>query len=51
MIRLETAEMVFLRSVAGYRMLDHKRNEDIKKELGMMDASAILNKLRCRTCA
>jgi hypothetical protein len=30
---LEAAEMWFLRSVAGYRLIDHRRNEDIREEL------------------
>jgi hypothetical protein len=28
--RLEAAEMRFLRSVAGYRLINHRRNEDIR---------------------
>jgi hypothetical protein len=31
--RLEAAEMRFLRSVAGYRLIDHRRNEGIREEL------------------
>ena len=31
--RLTTAEMRFMRRTAGYSLLDHKRNEDILKEL------------------
>jgi hypothetical protein len=37
MRRLQTAEMHFLRAVAGYRMREHKRNEDIRGELGTTD--------------
>jgi hypothetical protein len=29
--RLEAAEMRILRSVAGYRLIDHRRNEDIRE--------------------
>jgi hypothetical protein len=29
--RLEAAEMRFLRSVAGYRLIDHRRNEDTRE--------------------
>jgi hypothetical protein len=29
--RLEAAEMRFLRSAAGYRLIDHRRNEDIRE--------------------
>jgi hypothetical protein len=35
--RLEAAEMRFLRSVAGYRLIDHRRNEDIREELQIKD--------------
>jgi hypothetical protein len=31
---MQTAEMRFLRAVTGYRMTDHKRNEDIREEIG-----------------
>jgi hypothetical protein len=31
--RLEAAEMRFLRSVAGYRLIHRRRNEDIREEL------------------
>jgi hypothetical protein len=34
-MRLHTAEMLFLRAVAGYRMREHKRNEDIREEVGI----------------
>jgi hypothetical protein len=35
--RLEAAEFRFLRSVAGYRLIDHRRNEDIREELQIID--------------
>jgi hypothetical protein len=35
--RMEAAEMRFLRSVAGYRLIDHRRNEDIREELQLID--------------
>jgi hypothetical protein len=34
---LEAAEMRFLRSVAGYRLIDHRRNEDTREELQIID--------------
>jgi hypothetical protein len=34
--RLEAAEMRFLRSVKGFRSIDHKRNEDIREELQIL---------------
>ena len=33
--RLEAAEMKLLRPVAGYTLLDHKRNEDIREEINI----------------
>jgi hypothetical protein len=39
--RMETAGMHFFRSVAGYGMADHKRNEDIREELLIMFVNAI----------
>jgi len=41
MRRVQTAEMRFVRAVAGYRMTDHKRNEDIR-ELGITDVNTIM---------
>jgi hypothetical protein len=38
--RLEAAEMRFLRSVAGYRLIDHKRNEVIREELQIIDINS-----------
>jgi hypothetical protein len=29
--RLEAAEMPFLRSVVGYQLIDHRRNEDNRR--------------------
>jgi hypothetical protein len=29
--------MSFLRSVAGYRLIDHRRNDDIREELQIID--------------
>jgi hypothetical protein len=31
MNRLETAAMLFLRAIAGYRVIDKRRNEDMRK--------------------
>jgi hypothetical protein len=38
--RLEAAEMRFLRSMAGYRLIDHRRNEDIREELQIIDKNS-----------
>jgi hypothetical protein len=38
--RLEAAEMFFLRSVAGYRLIDHRRNEDIREEIQIIDINS-----------
>jgi hypothetical protein len=37
--RTETTEMRFFTGVAGYRMTDHKANEDIREELRITDIS------------
>jgi hypothetical protein len=37
---LETAEMRFLRSAAGYRLIDHRRNEDTREELQIIDINS-----------
>jgi hypothetical protein len=34
---LEAAEMRFLRSLAGYRLIDNRRNEDIREEIQIID--------------
>jgi hypothetical protein len=41
---MEKAEMYFLRVVVGYRMTDHKCNEDIRVELDMTDNYKYFNK-------
>jgi hypothetical protein len=41
MRRLEMAEMHFLQATAGYRITNHKCNEDIT-ELGITDINAII---------
>jgi hypothetical protein len=33
LIRLEAAGMIFMRHIAGYTLLHHKRSDDILKEL------------------
>jgi hypothetical protein len=38
--RLEAAEIRFLRSVAGYRLIDHRRNEGIREELQIIDINS-----------
>jgi hypothetical protein len=35
--RMDTGESRFLIAVVGYRMTDHKRNEDIPEELGITE--------------
>jgi hypothetical protein len=37
MRRLETAEMGFVTAFVGHRMTDHKRNEDIRKEMRLTE--------------
>jgi hypothetical protein len=37
---LEAAEICFVRSVAGYRLIDHRRNEDIREELQIIDINS-----------
>jgi hypothetical protein len=38
--KLEAAEMRFLRSVAGYRLIDHRRNEDKREEIQIIDINS-----------
>jgi hypothetical protein len=40
MSRLEAAEMRFLRSVAGNRLIDHRRNEGIREEIQIIDINS-----------
>jgi hypothetical protein len=37
---VEAAEMRFLRSVAGNRLIDHRRNVDIKEEIQIIDTNS-----------
>jgi hypothetical protein len=37
---LKAAEMRFLRPVAGYRLIDNRRNEDIREELLIIDVNS-----------
>jgi hypothetical protein len=37
---LEAAEIRFLRSVAGYRLIDHRRNEDIREEIQIININS-----------
>jgi hypothetical protein len=37
--KIESAEMKFLRSVAGYTLLDQKRSTDVRKELKIFNLS------------
>jgi hypothetical protein len=41
--RLEAAEMRLLRPLAGHTLLDHKRNEDIRKKLNIENITSIIN--------
>jgi hypothetical protein len=38
--RLKAAKMRFLRSVAGYRLIDHRRNEDITEVIQIIDINS-----------
>jgi hypothetical protein len=38
--RLEAAEVRFLRSVAAYRLIDHRRNEDVREVLQIIDINS-----------
>jgi hypothetical protein len=38
--RLEAAEMRFRRSVAGYSLIDHTRNDDVREELQIIDINS-----------
>jgi hypothetical protein len=42
MKRMETAQIRFLREVAGYRMTDDKRKEGIREEQGIADINTII---------
>jgi hypothetical protein len=39
--RMETAEVRFIKAVAGYGMTDHRRNEDMDK-LGISDINTVI---------
>jgi hypothetical protein len=39
------AEMRFLGGVSGYRMADHKRNEDNRGELGITGINTVIKEL------
>lgn len=41
-LRMETAEMRFLRPVAGYRVQDRNRNEDIRDGLRMTNINILI---------
>jgi hypothetical protein len=45
MNRKKTAEMSLFRAVAGYRMADRKRDEDMREELRITDTSTVIRKL------
>jgi hypothetical protein len=44
--KLETTKVVSLRAVTGYRMADHRCNQDMRKELGRRDFNTIIG--RCK---
>lgn len=44
--RLQTNEMKFLRSVAGYRKIEHKRNEEIREELEIYELNNKIEEYR-----
>lgn len=44
--RIEAAEMRLLRPLAGFRLQDHKRNEDIRQELNVESVITIIEKYR-----
>ncbi|KAJ4426453.1 hypothetical protein ANN_27267 [Periplaneta americana] len=44
--RLQTNEMKFLRSVAGYRKIEHKRNEEIREELEIYELNTKIEEYR-----
>ena len=44
--RIETAEMKFLRSVAGYTLYDKEHNEDIRTELKIFNVKDRINDTR-----
>jgi hypothetical protein len=43
-IRTEAAEMPFVRDIAGYRIMDHNRNEDTYEELKVINTSTIIKR-------
>ncbi|KAJ4431286.1 hypothetical protein ANN_19883 [Periplaneta americana] len=44
--KIETAEMKFLRSIAGVTILDRKRNEDIRKDLNIFNLTNRIESMR-----
>jgi hypothetical protein len=42
--KIESTEMKFLRSVAGYTLLDQKRSTDIRSELKILNLTEIIEK-------
>jgi hypothetical protein len=43
---MKSAEIRFLRAVAGYRMTDHKCNENIREELGITYINIVISTIR-----
>jgi hypothetical protein len=41
--RIETAEMILLRPLAGYTLRDHKYNDDIHSKLGVQSITELLD--------
>lgn len=46
--KIEAAEMRFLRSIAGYTLLDNKRSDDIRKELGIFKLTEKIHQYRTK---
>ena len=44
--KIQSSEMSFIRSVAGYRLADRKRNTEIREELNMPELNSIINTYR-----
>jgi hypothetical protein len=42
---METAEIRFLIAIAGYRMMDHKRNGVITEGLGITNINTVIKEL------
>jgi hypothetical protein len=43
-MRMETAEVRFLKVTARHRVKDHKHDEDVREEMGITDINIIISK-------